>query len=118
MEKGKAEVKPAEIETKVRNAWEVLLIDGMLDKINVTRTSALGVAPIHFPPRSRFLPIPGRLCAHTHAIPILADCALPLPLLVILPLITFPLSLYYISLAGSSARFPLCLSILLVPILL
>jgi hypothetical protein len=62
----------------------------------VTRTSVPGVAPIHFPPRSRLLPIPGRLRAHTHAIPILADRTPPLPLLVVLSLITFPSPLYYI----------------------
>jgi hypothetical protein len=50
------------------------------------------MAPIHFPPRPRFLPIPGRLRAHTHAIPILADCTLPLPLLVIFSLIDFLLT--------------------------
>jgi hypothetical protein len=41
MEKGKAEVKLAEIETKVRNAWEVLLIDGMLDKVKAAAHQVL-----------------------------------------------------------------------------
>jgi hypothetical protein len=73
----------------------------------VTRTSVPGVAPIHFPPRSRLLPIPGRLRAHTYAIPILADRTLPLPLLVVLSLITFPSPLYYI--CSSDPRLtPLC----------
>jgi hypothetical protein len=63
---------------------------------NVTRTSVPGVAPIHFPPCSRLLPIPGRLRAHAYAIPILADRTLPLPLLVVLSLITLPSPLYYI----------------------
>jgi hypothetical protein len=58
----------------------------------VTRTSVVGVAPIHFLPRSCLLPIPGGLCAHTHAIPILVDCTLSLPLLVIFSLIAFPLT--------------------------
>jgi hypothetical protein len=67
--------------------------DDLMDSINsVTRTPASGVAPIHFPSRPRFLPIPGRLRAHTHAIPILADRTLPLPLLVIFPLIAFLLT--------------------------
>jgi hypothetical protein len=75
-----------------------LNLDDCLTKLSVTRTSVPGMAPIHFPPRSRLLPIPRRLRAHTYAIPILADRTLPLPLLVVLPLITFSLPLYYICL--------------------
>jgi hypothetical protein len=74
---------------------------------NVTRTPVSGVAPIHFPPRSRLLPIPGRLRAHTYAIPILADRTLPLPLLVVLPLITFPPLLYY-NYSPDPRLIPLC----------
>jgi hypothetical protein len=74
---------------------------------NVTRTSASGVAPIHFPPRSHFLPIPGRLRAHTHAIPILADRTLPLPLLVIFSLIVFPLTCTILA-RRISGSLPLC----------
>jgi hypothetical protein len=63
---------------------------------NVTRTSASSVAPIHFPSRSRFLPIPGGLRTHTHAIPILVDRTLSLPILVVFPMIIPFTSLYYI----------------------
>jgi hypothetical protein len=73
----------------------------------VTRTSASSVAPIHFPSRSRLLSIPGRLRAHTHAIPILADRTLPLPLLVIFPLITFSLSCTIFARRTPGSR-PLC----------
>jgi hypothetical protein len=83
----------------------------------VTRTSIPGVAPIHFPPRSRFLPIPGRLRAHTHAIPILVDRTLPLPLLVVLSMTMFPLALYYIR-SLDSRLVSLALPILPVPTLL
>lgn len=41
MEKGKAEVKLAEIETKVRNAREVLLIDGMPDEVKAAARQVL-----------------------------------------------------------------------------
>jgi hypothetical protein len=63
---------------------------------NVTRTSIVGLAPIHFLPHSHLLPVPGGLHVHTHAIPILADHTLSLPLLVILPLIMSSFHLYYI----------------------
>jgi hypothetical protein len=74
---------------------------------NVTRTSASGVAPIHFPSRPRFLPIPGRLRAHTHAIPILVDRTLPLSLLVIFSLIVFPLTCTIFA-RRIPGLFPLC----------
>jgi len=51
--------------------------------------------------------IPRGLRAHTHAIPILADRTLSLPLLVIFPLITF-LSLCTISARRISGSPPLC----------
>lgn len=41
MEKGKAEVKLAEVETKVRNAREVLLIDGMPDEVKAAARQVL-----------------------------------------------------------------------------
>lgn len=41
MEKGKAEVKLAETETKVRNAREVLLIDGMPDEVKAAARQVL-----------------------------------------------------------------------------
>jgi hypothetical protein len=75
------------------------------------------MAPIHFPSRPRLLPIPGRLRAHTHAIPILVDHTLPIPLLVILSLIAFPLTCTIFA-CWIPARFPYALSILPVPILL
>jgi len=50
------------------------------------------MAPIHFLPPPRLLPIPWGLRAHTHAIPILVDRTLTLPLLAIFPLIIFPLA--------------------------
>jgi hypothetical protein len=83
------------------------LVARYFQNVSVTRTSFPGVAPIHFSPHSRLLPIPGRLRAHTHATPILADRTLPLPLLVVFPLITFPLSLYYIC-SPDSRLDPLC----------
>jgi hypothetical protein len=83
---------PSGILTKMNELADFIL----RNRGNVTRTSIPGVAPIHFPPHSRLLPIPRRLCVHTHAIPILADCTLPLPLSVVLSLITFPSPLYYI----------------------
>jgi len=62
---------------------------------SVTRTSTSSMAPIHFPSRPHFLPIPGGLRAHTHAIPILVDRTLSLPILVVFPLIIPFTSLYY-----------------------
>jgi len=47
------------------------------------------MAPIHFLPCSCLLPLSRRLCTHTHAIPILADHILPLPLLVVFSLTIF-----------------------------
>lgn len=41
MEKGKAEVKLAEAETKVRNAREVLMIDGMPDEVKAAARQVL-----------------------------------------------------------------------------
>jgi len=75
----------------------------------VTRTSACSVAPIHFPSRPRFLPIPRGLCMHTHAIPILVDCTLSLPILVVfLLIIPFHFFVLYL-LTGSPAHFPYAL---------
>jgi len=66
------------------------------DVTYVTRTSTSSMAPIHFPSCPHSLPIPGGLHAHTHAIPILVDCTLSLPILVVFPLITPFTSLHYI----------------------
>jgi hypothetical protein len=73
----------------------------------VTRTSNAGMAPIHFPSCSCLLPIPWRLHTHTHAIPLLADCTLALPFLVIFPLIIF-LSTCTISAHWISSWLTLC----------
>jgi hypothetical protein len=77
------------------------------DLVFVTRTSVVGLAPIHFLPRSRLLPIPGGLRTHTHAIPILADRTLSLSLLVIFPLITSSFACT-ISARRILSSFPLC----------
>jgi len=78
-----------------------------LPMFTVTRTSVVGLAPIHFLPCPRLLPIPGGLCAHTHAIPILVDRTLSLPLLVIFSLITFSFTCT-ISARRILSLFPLC----------
>jgi len=73
----------------------------------VTRTSHAGMAPIHFPSRSHLLPIPWGLWVHTHAIPLLVDCTLALPFLVIFPLTIF-LSTCTISAHWISGLLTLC----------
>jgi hypothetical protein len=45
------------------------------------------MAPIHFPARSRLLPLSWGLCTHTHALSLLAGHPFPLPFLVTFPLI-------------------------------
>jgi len=65
------------------------------------------MAPIHFLPCSCLLSIPQGLCAHTHAIPLLVDCTLALPFLVIFPLMSF-LPICTISACQIPGSPPLC----------
>jgi hypothetical protein len=65
------------------------------------------MAPIHFLPCSRLLSIPWGLCTHTYAIPLLVDCPLALPFLVIFSLIAF-LLICTISACRIPGLLPLC----------
>jgi len=76
----------------------------------VTRTSAAGMAPIHFPPHPCLLPLPRRLLVHLHALPLLAGHPFPLSALVIFPIIPClgcTISAHQISPACNLCPFPL-----------